>query len=117
MPRLVFVTGGTGYVGRHVVPQLLARGHRVRLLVRRGSESKSPPGAEVLVGNPFDRTAIAPAIAPADTFLQLVGVPHPSPSKARQFTDIDLQSALESIAAARASTIAHGDSAWSRSAR
>ena len=73
MPRVVFVTGGTGYVGRQVVPQLLARGHRVRLLVRAGSESKAPAGADVLIGNPFDRTSIAPAIPPADTFLQLVG--------------------------------------------
>ena len=107
MPQRVFVAGGTGYLGRHVIPVLLARGHRVRALVRRGSEAKAPRGCEIVVGDPFDRATFADAIAPSDTFLQLVGVPHPSPSKARQFTDIDLRSALESIAAARESGVGH----------
>ena len=107
MAQLVFVTGGTGYLGRHVIPALIARGHRVRALVRRGSQAKASRGCEIVVGDPFDRTTFAHAIAPCDTFLQLVGVPHPSPSKARQFIDVDLRSALESIAAARESAIVH----------
>ena len=32
-----FVTGATGFIGRHLVPHLLARGERVHVLVRRGS--------------------------------------------------------------------------------
>ena len=107
MAQHVFITGGTGYVGRHVIPALIARGHRVRALVRPGSEAKAPRGCELVVGNPFDRATFAHAIAPCDTFLQLVGVPHPSPSKAQQFLDIDLRSALESIAAASQSSIVH----------
>jgi uncharacterized protein YbjT (DUF2867 family) len=103
----LFVAGGTGYLGRHVIPVLLARGHRVRTLVRRGSEAKAPRGCEIVVGDPLHRATFAHAIAPADTFLQLVGVPHPSPSKARQFIDVDLRSAMESIAAAKESAIAH----------
>lgn len=30
----VFVTGGTGYLGRHLIPVLHRRGHRVRALIR-----------------------------------------------------------------------------------
>ena len=107
MPRQIFVTGATGYLGRRVIPVLLKRGHVVRGLARRGSEQKLPPGCEPVVGNPLERATFAHAIARADTLLQLVGVPHPSPSKAQQFVDIDLRSALESIAAARAANIAH----------
>ena len=101
MSRVVFVAGGTGYIGGQLIPRLLARGHRVRALVRPGSEGKAPRGCDMVVGNPFDPATFAPGIAPADTFVQLVGVPHPSPSKAQQFVDIDLRSALASIAAAR----------------
>ena len=38
MAQRVFVTGGTGFVGRHVIRALLARGFLVRCLVRPGSE-------------------------------------------------------------------------------
>lgn len=107
MPHTVFVTGGTGYLGRRLIPQLLARGHSVRTLARPGSISKVPDGSEIVSGDPLDRSTFEHAIAPADTYVQLVGVPHPSPSKARQFVEIDLRSAVESIAAARSAGIAH----------
>ena len=107
MPRVVFVAGGTGYIGGRLIPKLRARGHRVRVLARPGSEAKAPPGCEVIVGNPFDAASFSQHIAPADTFVQLVGVPHPSPSKARQFREIDLRSALASIQSAQAASIDH----------
>jgi uncharacterized protein YbjT (DUF2867 family) len=107
MQHFVYVTGATGYLGRHVIPRLIARGHRVTALVRQGSESKVPWGCGTVVGNPFDRATFDASIAAADTFLQLVGVPRPSPAKARQFLDIDLRSARASIEAARGAAIAH----------
>src|SRR5437879_11394950 len=91
-PRLVFVTGGTGYMGRRVIPALLTRGHRVRALVREGSKSKLPSGCEPVVGNALDETTFASRVAPADTFLQLIGVAHPSPAKAAEFRAVDLKS-------------------------
>ena len=42
--RHVFVTGGTGYLGRPLIRELLIRGHTVRALVRPGSEKKLPAG-------------------------------------------------------------------------
>ena len=98
--RTVFVTGGTGYIGRRLIPLLLGRGHTVRALVRPGSEARLPPGCTAIPGNALDRATLAGAIAPADTVVQLVGVPHPSPSKAAQFRAVDLVSGLASVAAA-----------------
>ena len=88
----VFVTGGTGYIGSRLIPELVRRGHSVRALVRRGSENKLPAGAEGLVGNALEANSFADAIAPADTFVHLIGVPHPSPAKAAEFRGVDLVS-------------------------
>ena len=100
LSRTVLITGGTGYLGRALVPALLARGHRVRLLVRPGSERKMPAGAEAVAGNPLDAASMAAALGGVDTLVHLVGVPKPSPAKARQFREIDLVSIQATVAAA-----------------
>jgi len=94
-------------MGRNLIPQLLKRGHAVRALARPGSESKVPEGSIVVTGNPFDRESFAEQIGSSDTFIQLVGVAHPSPAKAKEFRTIDLKSALESVAAASEAGIKH----------
>ena len=103
----VFVTGGTGYMGRPLIAQLLARGHRVRALVRSGSETRLPPGCEAVFGNALDGNSYAGQIAPADTFVQLVGVAHPSPAKAAQFRSVDFASASAAVRAALRAGIRH----------
>lgn len=94
-------------MGRALIPELLKRGHQVRALVRRGSESKLPAGCTVIPGDPLDRATFIEQIRPADTFVQLVGVAHPTPAKAREFRSVDLQSARESIAAAVETGVEH----------
>jgi uncharacterized protein YbjT (DUF2867 family) len=105
--RTIFITGGTGFIGRKLIPELLKRGHSVRALVRPGSEAKLPEGCEVFIGDPLDRATFVEKIASADTFVHLVGVSHPSPAKAREFRTIDLQSAREAVAAALEAKVEH----------
>ena len=105
--RRVFITGGTGYLGRALVAELVRRGHEVRALVRRGSEGKLPAGCEAVAGDPLDEASFADAVKPSETFVQLVGVPRPSPAKARQFREIDLVSGRASVGAARGAGIEH----------
>jgi uncharacterized protein YbjT (DUF2867 family) len=107
MPREIFVTGGTGYIGSRLIPLLASRGHRVRALVRPGSEGRLPAGCAHVTGDPLRLETFASDVAPADTFVQLVGVPHPSPAKAAQFREIDLASAKASSEAAARAGVAH----------
>jgi uncharacterized protein YbjT (DUF2867 family) len=103
----VFITGGTGYIGQRLIPLLIERGHGVRALVRKGSGKKLPAGCTIVEGNALDKASFADKIAPADTFVQLVGVPHPSPSKAEQFKAVDLASMRASVPAAVEAKIQH----------
>lgn len=107
MAQSVFIAGGTGFIGRHLIPALLQRGHHVRALVRAGSEHKLPLGCDLVTGNPLDRRTFADQIGDADTYVHLIGVPNPSPAKASQFFGIDLPAAREAIDAAAAARMRH----------
>jgi uncharacterized protein YbjT (DUF2867 family) len=51
--------------------------------------------------------SFADKIPPADTFVHLIGTPHPSPAKARQFQEIDLVSIEVASKAAREADVRH----------
>jgi uncharacterized protein YbjT (DUF2867 family) len=106
-PASVFIAGGTGYIGVPLVRSLLDRGHHVRALVRPGSERRLPAGCEPVFGNALDPQSYRDRIQPSTSFVQLVGVPHPSPSKAAEFQAVDRVSALGAIAAANGAGIQH----------
>ncbi len=101
----VFLTGASGFVGRHLAAALLARGHSVRGLVRPGSEGRLPKGCRPVIGNPLDAGSYSTRVFPADTFVQLVGVSHPSPSKAAEFRAIDLVAGKAAVQAAAAAGV------------
>src|SRR2546421_1193685 len=107
----IFIAGGTGYMGRRLVAELLKRGHSVRALVRKGSEGKLPPAWAAVVGDALVKESYAREVraadAPADTFVQLVGVSHPNPSKADEFRAVDLASARAAVSAAVEAGIQH----------
>jgi len=106
-PLDVLLTGGTGYVGRPLGEALVARGHRVRVICRPDARQRVPAGAEPVDGDALAATSIAAAAVDDGTLVHLVGTPHPNPSKAAEFERVDLLSIRASIAAARATGIAH----------
>jgi uncharacterized protein YbjT (DUF2867 family) len=60
----VLVTGATGYIGGRLVPELLARGYRVRVMVRALSDEYRNrwPGAEVVVADALKAESLREAL-------------------------------------------------------
>jgi len=61
---MVLVTGASGYIGGRLVPELLARGYRVRVMVRAQSPEYHErwPDAEVVVADAMDPRAVENAL-------------------------------------------------------
>ena len=61
----ILLTGASGYVGGRLLGLLVARGHRVRCLVRRPGQlsGRVRPGSETVAGDVLDRASLAPALA------------------------------------------------------
>jgi dTDP-L-rhamnose 4-epimerase len=72
----VLLTGGAGFIGRHVLRKLLARGHEVRVLdslrpdVHAGGKT-APLDAELIVGDVRDPAAIDRALQGVEAVLHL----------------------------------------------
>lgn len=103
----VFITGGTGYVGRPLIEALLQGGRVVHALVRHGSESRLPAGARPIIGNALEPTTFAASIPPRATVVHLVGTPHPNPRKAAEFERVDLGSIRATVGAVRGRDVRH----------
>src|SRR5450759_351113 len=60
----ILVTGATGYVGGRLVPELLARGYRVRVMVRSHSPEHTErwPDAEIAVADASDAASLSLAL-------------------------------------------------------
>jgi uncharacterized protein YbjT (DUF2867 family) len=74
-PKLCLVTGATGYIGGRLVPELLAAGHRVRVMTRSPERIRDRPWAgevEVARADAADADQVAAACTGADVVYYLV---------------------------------------------
>lgn len=69
------VTGGSGFLGSHIVSLLLERGRRVRVL-DIDPQASSPPGAELIRGSVTDPAAVAAAMRGARRVFHTAGNPN-----------------------------------------
>jgi nucleoside-diphosphate-sugar epimerase len=66
------ITGGTGFVGSHLIESALAAGHEVRALTRRDQPGR--PGLTWIAGSLEDRDALRRLVAEVDAVIHVAGV-------------------------------------------
>ncbi len=78
MPDRVLITGGAGFLGKHVARALVARGERVRVLDALrppvhvpDARPDLPPDVECIVGSVTDRETVVAALDGVDAILHL----------------------------------------------
>jgi dTDP-L-rhamnose 4-epimerase len=77
MPKCLLLTGGAGFIGRHLCSELLMYGHRVRILdnlseqVHGNAPLSLPPDAELIRGDIRDAETISAALKGVDGVVHL----------------------------------------------
>ena len=88
MDALTVVTGGAGFIGSHLVENLVGRGRRVRVVERPGANAGHlPAGVEVVRADIRDRQAVIRAVQGARWVYHLAANPNLVP---RDFTGDDV---------------------------
>jgi NADH dehydrogenase len=97
----VFVTGGSGFVGRAVIQALLAKDHSVHALVNHRKLTQNNPRLQSFTGSLFDEAAVDSAMQGCDAVIHLVGIIKEKLSKQITFDRIHYQGTKQMLAAAR----------------
>ncbi len=68
----VLVTGASGYIGGRLVPELIARGYKVRIMVRSSGYDTRWSGVEVAMADALDIGQLRTALKDVDTAYYLI---------------------------------------------
>lgn len=99
---LVLVTGGTGFIGRHLCRRLLAEGCRVRVLRREASGLGDLEGAvETAVGDVTNPASLPAALAGADTVYHLASALGATPFGPQGFFTVNAEGTRHVLDAVR----------------
>lgn len=95
----VLVAGATGYIGGRLVPELIARGYRVRVMVRAVSPEHHErwPEADVVEADALDDKALRKALDGIDTAYYLI---HSMLIGLHRFEGVDVEAARNFLKAA-----------------
>lgn len=101
----ILVTGGTGFLGRHVARALIARGYLPRLLVRAGSGSRIPDdirrACRVTPGDVTDPESVENAAQGTSAIVHLAGIVREIPRKGITFGRLHIKATRNAVKAAR----------------
>jgi nucleoside-diphosphate-sugar epimerase len=97
---VILVTGGTGFVGRHLVDALAARGDEVRVLTRSDRLSKRS-GVTMAVGDLSDEASLDRAASGARVVVHLAARLSPAVGDASAWYDFNVRTSASLAGAAR----------------
>lgn len=95
----VAVTGGSGFVGSHLVPLLLDAGHEIRVIGRGARPVTLPQGLSMTFGNVITGEGLKDAFKDADVVVNLVAVIRNR--GVQTFTSVNAQGTAHVVDAAR----------------
>jgi uncharacterized protein YbjT (DUF2867 family) len=70
----IFLTGGSGFVGRHMIDRLLSEGHTIRALVRDPAKAASKAGVEWIAGDVVEGSGLDVGMNGCEAVIHLVGI-------------------------------------------
>ena len=100
LARLNLVTGGSGFIGRHLVDALIARGERVRVLDLRPIAAPAE-GVELAVGSITDAAHVARATQGCDRVFHLAANPNLWAPDPKTFDQVNHQGTRRMLEAAQ----------------
>ncbi|MCY4675226.1 MAG: NAD(P)H-binding protein [Bacteroidetes bacterium] len=98
----ILLTGGTGFVGRYVLRELLAQGHEVRALIRRGGVPEGFESRNVEVVRSDINGALEQFMQGMDGVVHLVGIIEEIPRKKVTFEMLHTRATQNVVNAAKA---------------
>ena len=97
----VFITGGSGFVGREIVSELLRRNHSVTALARSSNAFSEEPGVTPVSGDITDVEPWIRALENCDAVIHLVGIIREFPGKGITFDKLHTEATRNILRAAR----------------
>jgi UDP-glucose 4-epimerase len=116
----VMVTGGSGFIGSHVVDKLLDAGHEVRLFDLSPSPYRSPEEVDFRAGCVTDADALLAAAEGCDAIVHLAAVADVNdvisdPAKAQEVNSEGTLRVLEAARQAAVKRVIYGSTIWAYS--
>lgn len=100
--KCVALTGGTGFVGRHVLTALRTGGYKVRMLARDPARVEGIDSlVHVVKGGLFEDAALKEVVCGADAVIHLVGIIMEHPSRGQTFERVHVEATRRLVDAAQ----------------